>query len=64
MGEDGKRYGRVIAESHLWRDLPTWAQVFASLTERALGSSLSAYDAVTVLVQVETLLAPSPVLAA
>jgi len=64
MGEDGKRYGRAIVESHLWRFLPLWAQVFASLTEHALGSSLSAYDAVVFLVQVETLLVPSPALAA
>jgi hypothetical protein len=56
MGEDGLRYGWAMVETHLWRDLPQWAQVFASLSERSFGGALSAYEAVCVLVHVEEVL--------
>src|SRR5258707_14509503 len=56
MGEDGKRYGRAIVESHLWRFLTIWEQVVACLTVNDLGSSLSAYDAGVLLFHVATLL--------
>ena len=59
VGEDGKRYGRANVELYHWLELPRWAQVFASLSERLFcGRAISAYEAVGVLAEVEALLVP------
>ncbi|HEU5380507.1 MAG TPA: hypothetical protein VFV38_34215 [Ktedonobacteraceae bacterium] len=58
MGEDGRRYGCAIVDPCFWYELPRWAQMFASLAERSHCSALLAYDAVGLLVEVETWFAP------
>jgi hypothetical protein len=63
IGEDGQRYGRASVESHHWRALPRWAQLFSQFGERlAYGQPLTAYHALCLLVEVETALAPAPAL--
>lgn len=70
MGEDGRRYGRAAVDSFFWHELPQWAQMFARLSEfawfseRLQSAEMTADDAVTILVQVETVLTPAPALAA
>lgn len=58
VGEDGRRYGRAVVDPCFWCELPRWAQLFASLAERSHCPALLAYDAVGLLVEVETRLAP------
>lgn len=57
MGVDEMRYGWALADGRSWVTLPYWAQMFASYSERLFGASLTAYEAVGLLVQVETALA-------
>jgi hypothetical protein len=56
VGVEGKQYGRVQVDTCRWLHLPTWAQVFSQCCERHFARPLSAYDAVGLLVQVETAL--------
>jgi drug/metabolite transporter superfamily protein YnfA len=55
--EDGRRYGRSVVPDCRWLELPSWAQLFATLSERSFGRALSAYEAVCVLAEVEALFA-------
>lgn len=58
VGVDGERYGWALSDACRWLLLPRWAAIFTSLSEKLFGSQLSAYEAVGLLVEVETLLAP------
>lgn len=58
IGEDGKRYGRASIDEHFWFEMPQWAQLFASFSEHTLGRALTAYEALCVLIDVETTLSP------
>jgi hypothetical protein len=58
VGVDGERYGSALADPCCWRLLPRWAMLFTVLSEKLFGSSLTAYEAVGLLVEVETQLAP------
>lgn len=62
IGVDDRRYGWALADERYWCELPYWAQVFEAFSEKYFGFSLTAYETVALLVQVETVL--SPVLAA
>lgn len=59
VGVDGARYGWALMDACRWRKLPYWAQVFAALCESRFGRSLTAYEAVDLLAQVETMIAPA-----
>jgi hypothetical protein len=57
IGVDGLRYGWALA--NVWRQpLPFWAQVFSSLCEGRIGATLTASEAVDLLVEVEMILSP------
>lgn len=59
VGVDGERYGSALVDTCRWFLLPRWAALFTTLSEKLFGSTLSAYEAVGLLVEVETLLAPA-----
>ena len=56
IGENGFTFGRSVMDDRCWLSLPAWAQVFATLSERFFGTTLSAYEAVGLLAQAEAAL--------
>lgn len=59
IGVDEMRYGWALADTCRWALLPLWARVFAAYSEKLFGRAMSAYEAVSLLVQVETALSVS-----
>lgn len=57
-GVDGKVYGRASTESHSWRPLPRWAEVFTSWVESCSTRTVTGLEAFAVLARVEAVLVP------